>query len=133
MSRLIKELESLGLNAPKADPLDEADRIRAKQLYCRQYALVHQGDPNALWDVIERTASTCESSARYIEIGARVRGGGRKGHRIAYGDRASVWAEWQLHIDALRQEYPDYSHNKLCSIAVIELLVPGETVRKHTV
>ncbi len=70
MTKLIEDLDKLGLNGRRDNPLEECERIFAKQEYVRGYAIEHAGDAVALLDAFERTTSTCESSVEYLDIGA---------------------------------------------------------------
>jgi hypothetical protein len=68
-------------------------------------------------------------------IGGKVEGGGRKGHEKVYGtaeEKEGRWQGYQAAIDKLDKDFPQYSHNKLCEIAAVELKVGVSTLRLRT-
>jgi hypothetical protein len=67
--------------------------------------------------------------------GGKVSDGGRKGHEIAHGTaekKEGRWQDYQAAIDKLDKDFPQYSHNKLCQIAAVELKVGVSTLRLRT-
>jgi hypothetical protein len=59
--------------------------------------------------------------------GRKVAKGASEGHVRAHGTpekKQARWSSYQAHIDKLHEQFPTYTHHKLCGIASMELGVP---------
>jgi hypothetical protein len=67
--------------------------------------------------------------------GRKVAKGASEGHVRAHGTpekKHARWSSYQAHIDKLHEQFPTYSHHKLCGIASMELKVGESTLRLRT-
>lgn len=124
-----------------------AELLEALQAYATPHPLIRKEirhDIAYLYRIKQAVALGKEDGLRLLAgeriahdaiTGGKVEGGGRKGHEKVYGtaeEKEGRWQGYQAAIDKLGKDFPQYSHNKLCEIAAVELKVGVSTLRLHT-
>jgi hypothetical protein len=72
---------------------------------------------NMLKPIVDRNAKEIEQT---VQVGLKVRGGGKKGHEKEYGtteEKQALWATYQEHLNLLRTERPFAKNNDIVTEA----------------